>query len=140
MRYFWEDCERRKVEIHVLATKAMYVSFKYGRRISRYEYDVGAEKYNHHFTLLDDDSVADDEIRIDLDNPAFDKFYKYVEVFNKNKKFYSSLFYEELYCETGIIADKYASEELRLESKKNLSRLHELCIILKTEYGFELKS
>ena len=43
----------------------MYISFKHGRRISGYEYDTGAEKYNYHSTLLDDDP-ADDEIRMPL--------------------------------------------------------------------------
>ena len=116
------------------------MSFKYGNRISLYKYDEGAKEYNCHMTLLSEDPILDDEIRIDLENPAFDKIYKYVKIFNKNKEFYTERFYEEMYCEIKTITNEQVSPDERLDSKKNLLNLRALCRILKTEYGFDLKS
>lgn len=113
----------------------MRIGFKYGKRISVYEYHEGAKSYSRHITLSDE-GLAPDDICIDLDNPDFDKLHTHVKTFNKNREFYSNRFYDEMRCEEKIIENE--SHDERTDSAKNLLNLYALCDLLITDYGFEM--
>ena len=91
----------------------MKISFQYGTRISQYVFEDNHDKHSAHRTIIDNDSLPnDDEIRIDLWKDE-SELRKYKEIFSENKIF-ANLFVEELYCEVFVCSqnENYSREHL----------------------------
>lgn len=114
----------------------MKIGFRYGKRISSYEYDQMGKKYKIHSTVIieDENNVTFDDydILIDVDNPKFSNFPAYVEHFKQNKPFYVDRFIEEFYCEEKAVKENYSDG-----SKENHLKLRSLMEIIKIEFKFD---